>query len=332
MNKKLFPVFLFALSAVGLPAQNWWEQGLIAHYAFDSISAVDSSLSGVDLNVSPQLLATTNRSAQPDKAVDFAQPNDYVQGSSSHLISGTAPRSFSVWLRVNQLPDLSLPFACPFFYGAQQDKKGQGIVVDDQGRVSYAGYKDSPSSTADVESIGTINEGEWVHIGCSYDGDTAKLYIDGLLDNSGVKVWNTTANLALHFGRMGATGGGQQGGATILLPFDGAVDDFRAYDRELSAVEMFKLSKDDFSVISSGIGLNEQRAPDFSLYPNPTDGLLHISGVQSFSVLEVLSLNGTSLERMENTNTIDVSGLETGVYLLRISSEHTVAYKRFVKF
>ena len=61
-----------------------------------------------------------------------------------------------------------------------------------------------------------------------------------------------------------------------------------------------------------------------SVYPNPTADMLIIEGVSSKEEIGIYSVNGTkvlSVQSQEGINTINVSGLPNGVYLLKYSSE-----------
>lgn len=329
-------IFLFVITIVSLSegkAQNWWEQGLVSHYAFDSISGVDSVPSGVNLNIGAQVTAVNNRFNRPQSAISFAQGSSGGSAIASHLPTGTSARSFSLWIRLNQLPSGNIPFESPFFYGAMLENQGQGLVIDANGTVSYAGYKSTPSSAADLSSITTINAAEWIHVGCSFEGDTAKLYINGQLDNSSFKSWNTASNRAINFGRMGFIGGGgQTGGGSVVLPYNGEVDDFRAYNRALSAEEFSKLALDDFSPLGSNVGLEESKMVKLVIYPNPVSQKLKLNIDRHVVTLNVWSLTGTLLLKEEGTeHEIEVSNLANGVYILEVVTDQGSLYNRFIK-
>ncbi|WP_396591622.1 LamG-like jellyroll fold domain-containing protein [Allomuricauda sp. R78024] len=82
----------------------------------------------------------------------------------------------------------------------------------------------------------TVNDGEWHHVAYTYDGDTIKLYVDGVEDFtiSGITVLNT--------GNTGETDiniGSQLGGSI----FQGAIDDVRIFDTVLTSDEVRILSE-----------------------------------------------------------------------------------------
>jgi hypothetical protein len=75
------------------------------------------------------------------------------------------------------------------------------------------------------------------------------------------------------------------------------------------------------------------------IYPNPNDGLLHISGINRLSEnieLEIIDLQGNViLSEAKNPAvsdlTIDISDFATGVYILKVESDSFSAIQRIVK-
>ena len=72
---------------------------------------------------------------------------------------------------------------------------------------------------------------------------------------------------------------------------------------------------------------------DFSVYPNPTNGLVKISTDEVLSKVEVFNLLG---KRVINTaelsdNTLDVSSLSQGVYILKLTSGNAISTKKLIK-
>ena len=54
------------------------------------------------------------------------------------------------------------------------------------------------------------------------------------------------------------------------------------------------------------------------VYPNPTNGIVNISGLRSFKTISVHNLLGQEVKRFDNaSSSIDISDLNTGIYLLR---------------
>lgn len=91
------------------------------------------------------------------------------------------------------------------------------------------------------------------------------------------------------------------------------------------AVTKFKandnLSNDDF-----GMG-------QFAVYPNPASDQIHIKSNIPVSALRVYNILGQQLMEIqqENLETIDISGLQTGTYLMRIESQIGTTTRKFIK-
>lgn len=71
----------------------------------------------------------------------------------------------------------------------------------------------------------------------------------------------------------------------------------------------------------------------FSIYPNPVAKNLHIKSQQSIYQIEVFNLNGKRIlnEAYQENQAIDVSGLPSGLYILKIETEKGSVTKKLVK-
>jgi hypothetical protein len=81
---------------------------------------------------------------------------------------------------------------------------------------------------------------------------------------------------------------------------------------------------------SEPLGMNELSANAFSVYPNPASTILHIDlkATAAVKYIEIFNIGGTRVfETSEAVSTIDVSGLEAGVYFLNINGQ----VQKFVK-
>lgn len=80
-------------------------------------------------------------------------------------------------------------------------------------------------------------------------------------------------------------------------------------------------------------GIDEFSNLNIQMYPNPTNGMLHFASDQSIVKAEVIDLFGRTLK--ENTGNsiqiMDVSDLQNGEYLIRLSSDDAISIMRFVK-
>jgi len=69
----------------------------------------------------------------------------------------------------------------------------------------------------------------------------------------------------------------------------------------------------------------------FSAYPNPTNGMVHVKSDNPIQVLEIRDLTGKILLSTTQQNSIDISSLPTGLYLLRTTTAAGMGVLRLVK-
>jgi hypothetical protein len=94
----------------------------------------------------------------------------------------------------------------------------------------------------------------------------------------------------------------------------------------LSAISNLKIS-------STGIG--GASATGISIYPNPTNDKVWISGIEEFSEVEVLSNTGKMLFKLNNESkneiSIDMSAFSSGIYQLRMTGEKSTIIRKIIK-
>ena len=121
-------------------------------------------------------------------------------------------------------------------------------------------------------------------------------------------------------------------GATHYEFFDNLIDNqgggysYWVTSVYVKGVEECESADEAVSIIVTDI---EENTADVKLYPNPTNGLLHIEG-QSAMRISVTNLLGQMLQEtiaLGNT-TIDLSHLESGMYLIRIETENSVTVRK----
>ena len=74
----------------------------------------------------------------------------------------------------------------------------------------------------------------------------------------------------------------------------------------------------------------------FTIYPNPTNGILNITSkqdieLQSISIYNVLGQMVASIPNAKGVNSIDVSSLSTGNYFIKIVSDKGTSNAKFIK-
>jgi hypothetical protein len=72
------------------------------------------------------------------------------------------------------------------------------------------------------------------------------------------------------------------------------------------------------------VGISEaDGASAISLYPNPTNGMVHILGLRDhMATVEVLDMSGRLLKTVAKTSSFDISDLPSGSYIVRVKTKH----------
>lgn len=83
------------------------------------------------------------------------------------------------------------------------------------------------------------------------------------------------------------------------------------------------------------LGVKESLLSEVAIYPNPTKDLIYINtkGNQLINKIEVFDFLGREIENIKvfKDNTLDMSCLSSGVYLLKLNSGNTSIIKRIIK-
>jgi hypothetical protein len=88
-------------------------------------------------------------------------------------------------------------------------------------------------------------------------------------------------------------------------------------------------------VFSLAVGISDQNAKTFGIYPIPADRFLQVRSLESLSEMRIISITGSTVLikelHGEKSTQLDVSELESGVYFLKISGDTSSEILRFVK-
>lgn len=82
-----------------------------------------------------------------------------------------------------------------------------------------------------------------------------------------------------------------------------------------------------------GTGVNEETANELSIYPNPVENRLFINtneNINTINIYNVVGINVYSEEKF-SSNSIDVSNLNNGIYIIKINTAQGDIVRRFVK-
>jgi len=91
------------------------------------------------------------------------------------------------------------------------------------------------------------------------------------------------------------------------------------------------VSIDSITVVPCSVGLNEITSSESILiYPNPAVSTIQLLGLEGKSSVTIISLTGAVVAVHSNTDTIDISTLESGAYLVKITQNNNTFTKRLI--
>jgi len=94
---------------------------------------------------------------------------------------------------------------------------------------------------------------------------------------------------------------------------------------EDSSFTLYNPSTEDCEYYLTYLGIHESDPHDFICYPNPTSGLLYIdSPLTGDKFMEIYNYQGSlvrTIKMPENSKSIDISALKSGIYFLKIKSQ-----------
>jgi hypothetical protein len=94
----------------------------------------------------------------------------------------------------------------------------------------------------------------------------------------------------------------------------------------ISVVEGLKLS---------ATGISNQPGTEVRLFPNPTKGLVEISGLKAFDQVEIYNTSGKLLKTLSTDGadaiSVDLSTMPAGIYQIRLSGNQTTVVKKLIR-
>jgi uncharacterized repeat protein (TIGR02543 family) len=167
------------------------------------------------------------------QAFSFDATDDNVKVPHASAFDVGSSHSAELWVKLNELPAETTVIFNKWVSGVE-DKL---LVITDDGSIAYSLYNGFDGGGLLANTPLTI--GVWHHIAVTYDGATARIYIDGNLDASksasGV-VNNGAGDLYLGFNPI------RNAVESFYSSLNGAIDEFKWFNRALSPGEVGELS------------------------------------------------------------------------------------------
>ncbi|TXD68005.1 T9SS type A sorting domain-containing protein, partial [Aequorivita lipolytica] len=90
----------------------------------------------------------------------------------------------------------------------------------------------------------------------------------------------------------------------------------------------------DITIDGTNLGVSDNTIAGFSYYPNPTNGVLNLKSVDNIENVSMYNLLGQLMMNNQvdaNTSQLDISGLSTGIYLMKVSVNGQIGTYRILK-
>ena len=68
-----------------------------------------------------------------------------------------------------------------------------------------------------------------------------------------------------------------------------------------------------------------------SVYPNPTESVIYISGKESVDAIRLINISGQLIKEVKNASTLDLSSQRNGLYMIEIESEGSTTTGKLIK-
>ena len=243
------------------------DPNLLVWYKFDEIFGdIAPDMSGYDHHATVNG-ATFEVAGQVGGALEFDGDGDHVFYQDCSFLNGLGAITVSVWVKSDVI-DTDKGFyiaedpAGQDENGMRYDTTGATAGGDDVLKLSVV----STEGNQQLESSQFLQRTEWQHYAMVWQsGEQLKFYVNGFLDTPTVNA-DATAGTTAGFVNLYVGQGGKGSGSSS---WDGLVDDFRIYDKALSAEE---------------IQLVMRGEPDLAWNPAPSNGdLAQIAEAQMLS-------------------------------------------------
>lgn len=326
------------------------DSGLVAAYPFSG-NANDTSGNGFNGTVNGAE-PTTDRFNCPNSAYQFATNDDYInlQNILDTVFAGSGSQfSISVWFKAGQIGMTNNFLVTKVADGGCSEDERQFYfrILNDKIGFSYNVNSTSTASGRGIIGSTSINDtSSWYHIVVTYDGtintnnglDRVKIYVNSVADNTSFDstppavslgdIPNGTAPLSV--GNYLSVEGSPCNSGTDH--FYGKIDDILIYNSVISSAEVLALYNVPANACPVTAVTAVQSVSTISVYPNPAnESVTVVPGQQGSYVYELITPEGTMISSGTLNGTIDVSGLQKGVYIIKLNGNNGSFAQKLIK-
>ncbi|MGE0562359.1 MAG: LamG-like jellyroll fold domain-containing protein [Flavobacteriales bacterium] len=313
---------------------------LVSKYTFNNVATDEISYNDA---ATTNIVYVNDRFSNPNQAIDITTTSHLnLSDSYDGFATGAAGTiSYSCWVNfktVNSTYQMIIMKQADSGCGANDRQYMLRLNSNNKLDIAGAGTL-SPSNAVSFEGNTTIVAGQWYHIVLTYDasistgggGNKFSIYLDNVQETL---TQNSTAGLGINNGILDGNahigiGAYLNAAGTICLNtqrLDAYFDDLFVYNKILTPAEISDL-------YNGTVGIEQANTKNnMSIYPNPVKNMLHIATEEKVSKLSIYNISGSLIRSYDNIdNTIDVSNLTKGMYILVVQSEKGISQNKFIK-
>ncbi|WP_157454346.1 LamG-like jellyroll fold domain-containing protein [Crocinitomix catalasitica] len=308
------------------------SEGLLLHYNWNG-TFEDQSGNEYD-GIATGTTFVEDRFGNPGKACHFDGISDFISMPNLAELKPNLPITIAFWLKHE---DLYYEYASVFNTSFQDDvNSGLFFTISNATHEYAVGYGDgdsgySSSGLRRLSSTAVADITTWHHITLVVSGPTdMEIYVD--CHPTGDEYVGSGGSIAYSSG-AGTIGKHDRNTGDPGDFFKGYLDDFRYYNRALSAEEVAILctvkDEDENANLDEKSILNEE----LLVYPNPSTHEINfkIEDPSAVNYLYISDMLGNKIYSGPFVRSLDVQNLPAGVYIVRIENARSSSITKFIK-
>jgi len=325
-----FDVFGQASQSFTCTSSDSINNGIVLCLPFSG-NANDESGNGYNGTISGATL-TSDRFGRTNNAYSFNGSSNYID--LAKLLPDQTSLSISAWIKPTGNTSTN---GFVFFDGDANCGNDLSLIytnntiklIANKSGASMDGINFSAQATLSSSSLNG-----WFHIVWTMSPTQSKIYVNSILANT---INSSGSNVGYHFTpTIGCfnDGGGTPCGSARAQFFQGGIDDIRVYSRLLSPSEVSILFNYSYNL---GITELENDLSKINIYPNPAkDQITFESSMVTGNKLlkvdfyDMIGRNVKHFELNKKQSEIDISELNSGIYLLMISNADVINTRKIV--
>jgi hypothetical protein len=317
----LFEIFCTVTNSDGLKAVSSlnvlvqkMSEGVTAPYAYYPLDGNVLDFSGNGYNaILEGAQPTSDARNEMGKAYKFSSSDDIIFVPDEATLNFQDQITVSFWVKLDAVTQESFILS----HGSWEERWKVSVTPEKKLRWTIK----TSSGTKDLDSSFPLQLNHYYHFAVVYTGYTLELYSDGVLDtfirHSGAIA---TTHKAITFGRKDVD--------VSNYAMHGSLDEVRIYDKALAANEIATLQS-LWSIITD---VEIEPHTDFTLYPNPSQGVFNILGLAQIKNVDVWDMMGRKIKA--SYNYISLLALQVavdrtpGIAIVKIETSETVYYRK----